>query len=235
MQTFACGSKVETIGEEAFSDCTGLTSFWSKAVNPPVCGNQALDDINKHECVLHVPAESEPMYQAAPQWTEFFNVNGDALMPVTAISLQHSAEMKVGEAQMIRATVTPAGATLEWSSSDESVASVNFNGTVTAIAPGNVTITATAADGSGVTASCDITVIEPSGISDVEAAEAVVRVIGGEIVVEGAPAGTEVRIFAVDGMELYRSVSAGEAIVFAPGVRGICLVAVGNRCVKISL
>lgn len=72
MTSFASGSKVESIGQEAFSDCTGLTSFTSLAAVPPTCGNQALDDINKWECVLHVPAESIDDYQAAEQWKEFF-------------------------------------------------------------------------------------------------------------------------------------------------------------------
>ncbi|MBO5635683.1 MAG: Ig-like domain-containing protein, partial [Bacteroidales bacterium] len=47
-----------------------------------------------------------------------------------------------------------------WSSSDEAVATVTQTGRVEAIAPGTATITATAADGSGISASCEITVEE---------------------------------------------------------------------------
>ncbi len=45
-----------------------------------------------------------------------------------------------------------------WSSSDESIATVNSKGNVTGVNTGVCTITATAADGSGVTASCTVTV-----------------------------------------------------------------------------
>ena len=74
MKSYASGSNVKTIGNEAFSDCTGLTSFSTSAAVPPTCGNQALDDINKWECVLHVPSASVDDYKAADQWKEFFFV-----------------------------------------------------------------------------------------------------------------------------------------------------------------
>lgn len=75
LKTYSSGSKVENIGAEAFSDCTALTSFTSYAAVPPTCGTQALDDINKWECTLHVPSESIDDYQAAPQWKDFFYID----------------------------------------------------------------------------------------------------------------------------------------------------------------
>ena len=75
LKTYSSGSKVESIGAEAFSDCTALTSFTSYAAVPPTCGAQALDDINKWECTLHVPSESIDDYQAAAQWKEFFYID----------------------------------------------------------------------------------------------------------------------------------------------------------------
>lgn len=75
LKTYSSGSKVESIGAEAFSDCTALTSFTSYATVPPTCGTQALDDINKWDCVLHVPSESIDDYQAAAQWKEFFYID----------------------------------------------------------------------------------------------------------------------------------------------------------------
>ena len=49
---------------------------------------------------------------------------------------------------------------LSWSSSNPSVATVDNRGKVTAIAPGTSTITAKANDGSGVSASCEVTVLK---------------------------------------------------------------------------
>ena len=57
---------------EAFSDCNNLTTITSHAAVPPICGTQALDDINKWSCTLRVPSGYAAAYQAADQWKEFF-------------------------------------------------------------------------------------------------------------------------------------------------------------------
>ena len=72
---FAFGRSVTTIGEEAFSDCNNLTTIISLATTPPVCGTQALDDINKWDCMLMVPNEGIADYQVAEQWKDFFFVS----------------------------------------------------------------------------------------------------------------------------------------------------------------
>ena len=74
LEGFSFGSNMESIGDEAFSDCTALTSITSHAAVPPTCGTQALDDINKWNCVLRVPSGYAAAYQAAEQWKEFFFV-----------------------------------------------------------------------------------------------------------------------------------------------------------------
>lgn len=64
--------------------------------------------------------------------------------------------------ETITATITPTDAenkTIEWSSSDQNVAIVK-DGEVTPIGKGTATITATAQDGSGISANCEVTVIK---------------------------------------------------------------------------
>ena len=75
-----------------------------------------------------------------------------------------------GQTASLTATVTPdnaANKNITWSSSDSSIATVNASGTVTAIANGTADITATAADGSGVSAKCSVTVRVPNNIKNV--------------------------------------------------------------------
>ena len=79
MEYFSVGNKITSFGEEAFSDCSRLKEFYSYATTPPVCGNQALDDIRKWDyCTLYVPVGSEDLYASAPQWEDFFYINGIA-------------------------------------------------------------------------------------------------------------------------------------------------------------
>ncbi len=79
---------------------------------------------------------------------------------VDAIELSESEKkLNVGKSFTITATVKPDNAwnrTVTWSSSDPSIAIVDENGTVTAIAEGEAIITAESAD--GVTAECKVTV-----------------------------------------------------------------------------
>ena len=72
LESFSFGTGLKSIGDEAFSDCTGMKKLVSKTAVPPVCGPQALDDINKWEYTLYVPQESLDAYKSAAQWKEFF-------------------------------------------------------------------------------------------------------------------------------------------------------------------
>ena len=85
-------------------------------------------------------------------------------IPVTEVSLGKSTLLlSVGESVTLSATVTPNDATnkkVNWTSSANGVATVSAEGLVTAVAEGEATITATAADGSGVKATCTVTVVK---------------------------------------------------------------------------
>ena len=86
-----------------------------------------------------------------------------ASTPVTAITLNKTETTIVkGSDETLSVTaVTPDNATdktVTWSSDEESVATVDADGKVTAVAAGTANITATANDGSGVTATCVVTV-----------------------------------------------------------------------------
>lgn len=94
LQSFTSGESVRIIGEKAFSECTELTSFVSLATTPPVCGPQALDDINKSECILYVPTESIEDYQQAEVWKEFYfiNVANIAAIGNEVVKIEHTAD-----------------------------------------------------------------------------------------------------------------------------------------------
>ena len=90
-----------------------------------------------------------------------FSVTSRPVTYVTGITLnQSSLSLKVGQTATLTASVQPGNATnknVTWTSSDSGVVSVS-NGTVKAVSAGSATVTAKAADGSGKTASCRVTV-----------------------------------------------------------------------------
>ncbi len=79
---------------------------------------------------------------------------------VEGVSLDATATVYVGKTSTLAATITPANATnkaVTWSSSDETIATVDANGVVTGVKVGTATITVTTVDGSK-TATCEVTV-----------------------------------------------------------------------------
>ena len=167
---FSAGYNVESIGQEAFSDCSSLTKFYSYSVEPPVCGDQALDDINKWDCTLFVPNESSDEYRAAPQWKDFFFIDEMDAVLVAELRLNLTELNFDNEVPVqLSVEVLPANAAdkeVEWLSSDESVVTVSDDGLVTPVADGTATIIVRSKDGNAET-TCSVTVNLTLGIGGI--------------------------------------------------------------------
>lgn len=97
-------------------------------------------------CTVNVKGSTEP---------EVVKVSGITLNPSEGLNLVE------GNSSKITATIAPSNATnssVKWVSSSPDVATVDDSGNVTAIKEGSTTITCTAVDGSGVSASCPVMV-----------------------------------------------------------------------------
>jgi uncharacterized protein YjdB len=91
-------------------------------------------------------------------------INLSAVLTSSVTLSKTSASLSKGKALQLSATVLPLNATnkaVVWTTSSSSVAAVSTTGLVTAKAIGKATITCTAGDGSGIKATCAITVVPP--------------------------------------------------------------------------
>ena len=129
--------------------------------------NLKLEAGKKYTIQLHLGLSQVEFDAEVSPWVE--NEGGEAWLPgngagdvyTTGITLAPtSLDMTVGDADVtLNPTVTPDNATdksVIWTSSDETVATVDADGKVHAVGAGTATITATASGGQ--TATCDVTV-----------------------------------------------------------------------------
>ena len=101
----------------------------------------------------------DPFRHKSHTW--YFTCKND-IIPVTKITLNYSILVLTNSPAQLTATVYPSNATnknISWESSNPSVATVSSNGLVTPVSAGDATITCRAVDGSGVKATCGITVL----------------------------------------------------------------------------
>ena len=145
-----------------------------------------------------------------------------------------TAMVSVGKALNVKVIVEPKNATakkLEWTSSDETVATVQ-NGKIKGIAPGTATITAKATDNSGATASAEIRVVQPVKKITIDAGKTVNLPVGykQEITLDIQPEDATVKeviwnssnekIATVDAGGLVTAVAKGKAKITAEAADG---------------
>ena len=152
---------------------------------------------------------------------------------VTSVTLDESElTIEKGFTEQLTATVAPDDAdnlSLAWTSDNEEVATVDENGLVTAVGEGTATITATANDGSGVSASCVVTVTFIDGIADIEASKVTVLAANGRITVSGKEQDDTVSVYDTGGRLLYR----GESDVIDVPRKAVYIVTVSGKSYKV--
>ena len=152
----------------------------------------------------------------------------------TSITLDSSMlEMETEQTATLQATILPAEAlqTAEFSSSAPDVASVDENGTVTALSPGTAVIIASTVDGTALNAVCVVTVKEKAGINDVSAEGVSVAVRGNDIIVTGLGADVEIKVTDASGAVVY----SGREHRISGLAPGFHIVIAGTQAYKVIL
>ena len=69
-------NSVTTIGNYAFSGCSGLTSIKSKSLSPDKVSmdSSVFYEVDKSNCTLYVPQSTKGVYQATWPWSDFVNI-----------------------------------------------------------------------------------------------------------------------------------------------------------------
>ena len=155
-------SKEDTKQEEVVESVLTDTVEWVESTKTAANGNtnaEGYEEVQREKVTdpKTVASAGRFLRFAAPDGMEG---TGKAVVPEITVSLNKtSISLTVGGSDSLAATTAPEGNTVEWVSSDASVATV-ANGTITAVAAGNASITAKTTTGNS--ASCTVSVANPA-------------------------------------------------------------------------
>ena len=222
---------VTQIGNGAFRDCRSLSNIRILSAEPPVIDENTFEGISP-EAIMYVPDEAVDKYKSSPYWSGL-NIKGAYSVEVSSIILNTTAiTINKNSQEQLYATILPENASdksIVWTSDNEEIATVDGHGLVTAVGEGTATITATANDGSGVSASCVVTVTFIDGIADIEASKVTVLAANGRITVSGKEQDDTVSVYDTGGRLLYR----GESDVIDVPRKAVYIVTVSGKSYKV--
>lgn len=238
LQSLGAGSN-QYIGN-TFKDCSKLQ--WVKCLSkvPPTAYGSNFSD---YTIPLYVPAESVSAYSLANDWKNFINI---LPIPVECESLTlniENLELLVGRTSTLRATIKPANTTdktVTWTSDKPEIATVDADGTVTAVSEGEAVITAKCGS---VAAQCTvkvnpiipvtgITITNPSlaiNVGDTHKIDYTIQPANAtEPVVIWTSSNQEIAAVSDDGVVI--GIKAGKAVITAEcqGQQATCMVTVSN-------
>ena len=162
--------------------------------------------------------------------------------PLTSLTLNITdATIKVGDSIALVAETAPIFATnhsTTWSSSDKSIAVVDSNGIVKALAEGSTIITVTANDGSGLEATCLLTVQKTdTDIHAVMDTTPSVYYAEGIITINGLAEGCIVNVYDIVGKKIATATAQSNSTsINIDSFRGkVAIVTAGTYCTKVFI
>lgn len=154
-KTFIIGHNVTKLPDDLLSN--SYSKIVSYPVVPPVIG---ANTFNYGNSIVYVSSEAYINYWLDEIWGNMTLKEID--FPVTSVSINvDETQIAINGSVQLSAEILPSNATLKdiyWSSNNNRVAFVNQNGLVKGLSNGEATITAMAIDGSGIVATCNVTV-----------------------------------------------------------------------------
>ena len=161
------GNSVQLTATITPANTTDKRVIWSSSSpnTASVSSNGLVTANGKGECLITVTTLDGTNLSATCHVT----VNDNSI-PVTAITLNTTEEiLTIGSSTVLVATVMPENATnkvVTWSTGNSAVATINENGVLRAVGEGETDITVASTDGTFITATCHVTVMDPNKVNN---------------------------------------------------------------------
>ena len=247
LKTVTIGQSVKTIDKEAFCGCPELTDVYCLAENVPTTSADAFKDSHIEYATLHVPASALEQYKATAPWSDFGSkvpIDGDEPNP----------EPK----KCATPTISYVNGDLVFNSETEDAEFVSeitdtdirkhYSKSVSLTATYTISVFATKEgleNSDTIQASlCWIDVeprtdgiVDEDAVTEVKALPVLIQSQGGIISIQGAPEGTQIDIFSIDGKKEGSAIAVGGGTTISTSLKpsSIAVVKIGEKAVKVAI
>lgn len=223
------------VSPDLFKGCNNLEIIESYASTAPI--GSGFDDETYSTAFLFLPNGEKESYKNDESWKRFSQMMESHFIETESIAFDsEEILMDINENKTLSPIINPNDVSikkLNWSSSTPSLVNVSEDGVVTSSSQeGEAIITASACDGTNLSASIKIIVQEGAGISDVFSDGRIdISVENGRLYIRGKHDADTVSIYNVQG-QLIISTYDNEIEL---STKGIYIIKVGSICEKIIL
>ena len=218
-----------------FGKCDNIEVVVSKNPNAPIGGG--FSQTVYENASLFLPNGGVESYKNDDYWKNFTHINETSFIPIESISFESDElTIDVNDSKTLNPIINPSEAsikTLKWSSSNASIVNVSEDGVITSSSSeGESTITVTACDGSGISASIRVITQKSSNLNDFSFDKTInISTKDGKILISGKNDIDVVKVYNIQGVLLKSSKDS----IIDMNTKGIHIVKVGSVVKKIIL
>lgn len=169
--TFSIGRYVESIQSITLENNKDLEIINTYNIKPPAISTPT--NIQYANIMVNIPLGSLSNYQSSREWGNFWNLQETLPAPIEIEGIElniEEVELNLEETFQLTATITPdvkGYNDIIWISSDEDIATVDDNGLVSTVSPGECVIIASSEFDPSVYAECKVNIKEPVIIEEI--------------------------------------------------------------------
>ena len=242
LTSITIGNSVTSIGSYAFNACSGITKISLMGTTPPAVGSNNFTNAHFINSTVYVPQGALEAYQTADVWKNFWDIQelGATDEPDTETK---KCAMPVISYENGALTITSAteGANFITEIRNSDVA-MHYDSRIELTVTYDISTYATLAgyENSDI-AMATLCWIDEEGIASdltrIESTPVIIKSYNGNILLDGAKAGTEIVVYDINGMNMGEAVADGNEVVINTSLskNDIAIVHIGNKAVKIIM